>query len=104
MLHGQYSTDALLYTIPVDEDPEPAFVKHTIHNIKKYAEQFNRKFVGAGLTAMTASFAPGLAAKLWKTLDVVPLIFPCEFGLASNRSHPFTMDGLADSMARQCAL
>lgn len=71
--------------------------------VREYQEQHLYKFAGAGVSKAVEDLSPNLAPRLWKELDIVPMVF--ERGLETNICEEVrTADEEADSMARKCLM
>lgn len=84
---GTYSTDyaAAIIPHPASEDPN-AVEKHIITTLKKFSETHLCKFLGAGVTLILLDVVPNLCTRLWKELDIVPIVFNIQ-PFAKDYSH-----------------
>ncbi|MCJ1396938.1 hypothetical protein MMC11_000130 [Xylographa trunciseda] len=76
-----------------------------IEIMQKFQHEHVCKFLGAGITeALFKEISPELPPRLWKELDVVPLVFRVGVNYRSNMEARQRVDELADSMARKCIM
>ena len=63
------------------------------------------KFLGAGVTdTLFKEISPELPSRLWKELDVVPLVFRVGLSYPINMEETQRVDEQADAMARKCIM
>ena len=63
------------------------------------------KFLGAGITdTLFQEISPELPSRLWKELDVVPLVFGVGISYPRNMKDTQRVDEQADACARKCIM
>lgn len=84
---------------------------HIVTQIIEFSEDHLFKFIGTGVTEQLTELAPGLCTRLWKELDMVPIVFKIRStmgrdGHAADPAHsqPRPADEQADSAARKCVM
>ncbi|MCJ1282590.1 hypothetical protein MMC26_001915 [Xylographa opegraphella] len=76
-----------------------------IETMQKYQHEHLCKFLGAGITdTLFNDISPELPPRLWKELDVVPLIFRVGMNYPVDMEENQRVDEQADSMARKCVM
>jgi glycosyltransferase involved in cell wall biosynthesis len=59
-----------------NNEPEPkAIADFIISTIIEFSKEHLMKFVGAGVTSRLVEISPNLCGRLWRELDIVPLVF-----------------------------
>ncbi|CAG7854241.1 Trehalose phosphorylase {ECO:0000312/EMBL:ABR88135.1}; AltName: Full=Trehalose synthase {ECO:0000250/UniProtKB:O75003}; Short=TSase {ECO:0000250/UniProtKB:O75003}; Flags: Precursor [Serendipita indica DSM 11827] len=59
-----------------NNEPEPkAIADFIINTIIEFSKEHLMKFVGAGVTSRLVELSPNLCGRLWRELDIVPLVF-----------------------------
>lgn len=90
---------------PISEQELPDELSNfVINELTKYQEEHLYKFLGAGINEKALELSPQLAARLWKDLDIVPLVLPSQRSsdlLSQSGSCDVTVDEEADSMVRK---
>ncbi|KAF7338413.1 Trehalose phosphorylase [Mycena venus] len=70
-----YSTDFTSATITLGKDKAKDIEAFTIATLRKFCSEHLCKFLGAGVTVGLLKEAPNLATRLWKEMDIVPIVF-----------------------------
>lgn len=76
---GTFTTDSGIkeHTVPdpsAEVDLPGLIEEHIIMEISEYSKKHFIKIIGAGLTPHFLKMCPGLCSKLWRRLDIVPII------------------------------
>lgn len=108
-------------------EPIPEALKNHVHDtLMKYSTERHAKFIGSGISQSLAKLCPDMCAYLWRTLDIVTMVFKvedrmprCEFNspISSPTSPmgptdkcdgvttiPVPEDEKADSAVRKCIM
>ena len=102
---GTYSTDFAVHTIEAGDDPAFALSNYIVPQVRRYQEEHEYKFVGVGIGTDLLQLSPGLSSRIWRDLDIVPLVFGWDKGIPSVvDTQGMEVDELADYMARRCIL
>ncbi|KAF1967031.1 trehalose synthase (Ccg-9) [Bimuria novae-zelandiae CBS 107.79] len=80
-----------------------------IDKLKTYQQEHLYKYVGAGINERAHELSPQFASRLWRELDIVPLVLPHDAVLleqmhASTNRLGIFVDEEADSMARKALM
>jgi alpha,alpha-trehalose phosphorylase (configuration-retaining) len=84
------------------EELSSLLADYFVTKVRDYEQVHDYKFVGVGMTSQTALLSPGLPAKLWSELDIVPLIFEKSLDYLKFGRGQTMVDEEADSMVRKC--
>ncbi|TKA83879.1 hypothetical protein B0A55_00126 [Friedmanniomyces simplex] len=110
---GVYSVDFALhelYTRATEHTRDDAgsaagaITDHIIDNIRDYEGKHLAKFAGAGISSYLAEKSPGLPARLWADLDILPIVLSDDQTAPQENepgSVPVELDEMADAMARR---
>jgi len=103
---GTYSTDFAVHTLSISNDTATELSNYIVSRIQKFQEDHLYKFLGAGISEETLEIAPGLSCRIWKDLDIIPLVFDPDTDAPEKRetSIHYEIDEIADSMARRCIM
>jgi len=73
---GSYSTDFSVKKLKFKETPEHSIQieNHIVRTLIDFSTEHLFKFVGAGITEKLVTLAPKLCGRLWKELDIVPIV------------------------------
>ncbi|KAG8764940.1 hypothetical protein FRC16_008215, partial [Serendipita sp. 398] len=60
---------------PNNEPNADEIARFVIETIKDFSKEHLVKFVGAGVTSRLVEYSPNVCGRLWRELDIVPLVF-----------------------------
>ena len=112
---GTYNTDFSVHHIRLsssssDQHQANAIEQYVFSSLEKFRHEHLCKILGAGLSVDLHSYSPRLASRLWRELDIVPMVFEVGMDLSpevvkiSHESHEWSIDEQADSMAMKCIM
>lgn len=115
---GTFTTDSGVneHTVPdpsIEVDLSGLIEEHIIMEISEYSRKHFIKIIGAGLTPKFLKVCPGLCSKLWRRLDIVPIVVR-PFSDVVDQDQDELLDGYqdvqssasmqADSAVKRCLL
>lgn len=102
---GTYSTDFAVHTITKINDLSASISDYIVPRVREYQKEHNYKFLGAGISRETLTLSPGLSSRLWREIDVVPIVTNRDIDAPEGADvGEVEVDEMADSMARKCVM
>ncbi|KAH7319585.1 glycosyltransferase family 4 protein [Stachybotrys elegans] len=100
-----YLVDYTLRKVTLDNGGGDAIADDIFPEIERYREAHMVKFIGAGLPTTLHRLSPTLCSRLWRELDIVPIVMrPDSSSKWKNFWDIKHVDEQADSMARKCIM
>lgn len=87
------------------EEVAATLTEYIIAGIRRYTQEHDYKFIGAGVARAIVDLCPTLPARMWADMDIVPLIFDHTYDRQLHKPiGPLPVDEEADTMVRRCLM